>query len=207
MIRNISNGHTYVGSSSDIQHRWNCHRSDFRLGKHHSRYMQKAWNKYGERNFEFIVLSVCELDSLYAEEQKYIDKMNPVYNVTKKAQGGQVGIKRSSSFRENLSRILLGNKRSLGHRHSDETKAKVSTSLIGNTRSLGHKQSDDTKRKHAQSSKGNTRAAKLAVEQVFQIRMMYDTGKYTQRQLAKVYQVSQPTIQAIVSKRNWREVG
>jgi len=45
-IKNIINNHRYVGSSSDIYHRFDHHKSDLRHGKHHSQYLQKAWDKY-----------------------------------------------------------------------------------------------------------------------------------------------------------------
>jgi group I intron endonuclease len=203
MIRNACNSHCYVGSSSDIQHRWNCHRSDFRLGKHHSRYMQKAWNKYGESVFEFIVLATCALADMYEQEQKYIDNLKPVYNVIKKAQGGQVGIKRSESFKQQLSKRMKGNKIMIGKHLSDEAKEKVSKSLIGNKRGAGHKHTPEHRQKIGKKSKGNIRAAKLNIMQVRQIRELYATGEYTQRGLATQFGVNQITVQAITSGRNW----
>jgi group I intron endonuclease len=101
--------------------------------------MQRAWNKYGENAFEFVLLIGCSLDSLYEQEQKYIDQLKPVYNVTGKALGGQVGIKRSDSFKQHLSERTKGNKWNIGRKHSDEMREKVSRSLIGNKRNLGRK--------------------------------------------------------------------
>lgn len=49
---------------------------------------------------------------------------------------------------------MLGNKNSLGFKHSDETRRKKSLSLIGNTRSLGYKHSLETRKKMSRSRTG-----------------------------------------------------
>jgi hypothetical protein len=61
-----------------------------RKGKHHSSYLQKAWNKYGEHHFEFNVLETCEYvkDTILFLEQKYLD-LNPEYNICKNARNTQ----------------------------------------------------------------------------------------------------------------------
>lgn len=51
-IINIKNGHKYIGSSTNMYQRLMCHRSWLRRGSHHSIYLQRAWNKYGESIFE-----------------------------------------------------------------------------------------------------------------------------------------------------------
>ena len=35
--------------------------------------MQKAWNKYGKDNFEFVILETCEADDRFDVEQKWYD--------------------------------------------------------------------------------------------------------------------------------------
>ena len=52
----------YIGQSLNIQSRWRGHRYDLRYNKHPNDYLQKAWNKYGEINFEFTVLQYCSKD-------------------------------------------------------------------------------------------------------------------------------------------------
>ena len=51
-------GKYYIGSAVWIRKRWRNHREDLRKGKHHNLYLQRAWNKYGEDNFDFIVFSL-----------------------------------------------------------------------------------------------------------------------------------------------------
>mgnify|MGYP000886959842 CR=1 FL=1 len=59
-IVNKLNGHKYIGSSINIWTRWGRHLSDLRKNKHDNNYLQNAWNKYGEDNFEFGVLLFCD---------------------------------------------------------------------------------------------------------------------------------------------------
>lgn len=69
IIENVVNGRAYVGSAVDIQSRWKDHRIDLRLGRHHSKFLQRAWNKYGPQAFEFRVLLYCDKFSLIRWEQ------------------------------------------------------------------------------------------------------------------------------------------
>ena len=45
---------------------------------------------------------------------------------------------------------------------------------------------------------------KLTEKQVLKIRKMYRTGKYTQKQLAKIFNVNQTNISWIVTNRTWK---
>lgn len=51
----------------NAQIRWKDHLRLLRLNKHHSQYLQNAWNKYGENAFEYI-------------ELRYIVENQPEYN-------------------------------------------------------------------------------------------------------------------------------
>lgn len=57
-ILNKINGKGYVGSAIDADSRWYFHRDELKKGTHHSDHLQKAVNKYGVENFEFIVIEV-----------------------------------------------------------------------------------------------------------------------------------------------------
>lgn len=76
-------GNRYVGSSKNIRSRWNEHKSLLRRNIHPSPRFQNTWNKYGENEFEFIVLQECEpiKEVLINREQYYINLLTPVYNV------------------------------------------------------------------------------------------------------------------------------
>lgn len=73
-IRNVITGAVYIGSvlKRDPNDRWVSHRKDLRGNRHHSQYLQRAWNKYGEHNFVFEILEKVDGDVIPIE-QKYLD--------------------------------------------------------------------------------------------------------------------------------------
>lgn len=81
----------YIGSTNNMSWRWYRHERDLETGKHHSRHLQRAWNKHGKEAFEFIVLEESETD-LVPLEQTYLDKFETYkpskgYNISAKASG------------------------------------------------------------------------------------------------------------------------
>ena len=81
-ITNIINSKIYVGSSAvSIENRWKSHLSDLRCNKHHSGRLQNAWNKYGKDSFVFEILEECPKEDVLKVEQRYIDELNPFYNI------------------------------------------------------------------------------------------------------------------------------
>jgi group I intron endonuclease len=86
-IINKINGKYYIGSSKNINRRWNEHRSELNRNVHKNSYLQNAWNKYGEKNFEFVIFNKPEKLKLLEIEQKYLDEIknnrkNLCYNLT-----------------------------------------------------------------------------------------------------------------------------
>ena len=106
-IENTQNSHVYVGSAVNIKERWWTHRSLLRKGKHHSKYLQSAWNKYGEENFEFSVLEYCDRDDLIVREQFYMDTYNPPYNMSPTA-GNQNGVRHSEESKKKSGAANIG---------------------------------------------------------------------------------------------------
>lgn len=82
-IINKLNDECYIGSSIDVKKRWNRHKRDLFKGKHHSIILQRAWDKYGENNFEFIILE--ETEKLIDRENYYLLLLEPVYNICRSA--------------------------------------------------------------------------------------------------------------------------
>ena len=75
-IVNKLNNKQYIGSTSEsFRKRWNLHKYHLRNNKHKNSHLQYSWNKYGEENFEFIILEKCDDKNKVLEiEQLYIDK-------------------------------------------------------------------------------------------------------------------------------------
>lgn len=73
-IRCDKNGRIYIGSAVNMLARWSHHRRSLQRGVHKNQHLQQAWNKYGEGNFEFIVLEYVKPAYLLRAEQAWIDK-------------------------------------------------------------------------------------------------------------------------------------
>ena len=90
-ITNKINNKFYIGSSKDWESRkWN-HKSELRRNIHSNPYLQRAWNKYGEENFDFSAIEFnVPANKLKEREQWWIDTTNCLnpsigYNIAKQA--------------------------------------------------------------------------------------------------------------------------
>lgn len=86
-ILNKTTKKSYIGSSKQIEKRWEQHLQALEKGEHHSILLQRAWNKYGKECFNFTVKEECREEELLEKEQKYLD-LKPGYNVGSQATGG-----------------------------------------------------------------------------------------------------------------------
>lgn len=142
-IKNIYDNKIYIGSAKNFRTRKNSHLHCLRKNKHHSQYLQNAYNKYGEESFEFIILEVlCLFDKKVALEkenswiQHYESAINgyniqkiacsngkylqPVREDTKRKISESLKIvTRTPEYREKCR------KRELGKKLSQETKEKI----------------------------------------------------------------------------------
>lgn len=153
-------GKQYVGSARDIQARWGVHRHELAHRKHHSRYLQRAWTKYGAESFTFRVLEECPADLCLEREQYWIDTLKPVFNMHPLAHS-PTGVKRSIETRAKLSAIALKRKPPmLGKHHSEATRTKMRGRAISDeTRQKlrGRIVSDETRMKLSVAKKGKPR--------------------------------------------------
>lgn len=86
-IRNIINNKCYYGSAKNINRRWTRHKSQLKYNRHENIILQRAWNKYGNKNFLLEIVELCNEKDLLITEQKYLN-YNPEYNIGKQASGG-----------------------------------------------------------------------------------------------------------------------
>src|SRR5690606_19704596 len=63
-IVNLKNGKIYIGSAKCFKVRANQHLKSLRENKHHNKFLQRSFNKWGEQSFLFEVLEVVEGDRL-----------------------------------------------------------------------------------------------------------------------------------------------
>lgn len=141
------NGKCYVGSSSkSINARWNEHLGQLKKGTHDNSRLQNAFNKHGGESLIFSILETVETpEEVIILEQKYINELEPEYNICLVA-GSSLGVKCSDEARIKISIAKLGFK------HSKETIEKMSIAQKGRTHSEETKQ--NMKKSHQGVKKG-----------------------------------------------------
>jgi len=72
----ILNNKVYVGSSTDIRHRWCQHRHSLNKMLFSNIHLQNDYILYGKDNFIFSVLELCNNDSLLIYESKWMTLLN-----------------------------------------------------------------------------------------------------------------------------------
>ena len=125
-IRNLTNNKFYIGSAVNLNKRKNQHFHYLRNNKHHNKPLQNSYNKYGESSFIFEIMCFCYKEDLIKNEQFYIDKYKPHYNICKIA-GSSLG--RKPTKETILKMKITHSKRNC--KHSEETKLKMSISAKG----------------------------------------------------------------------------
>jgi len=106
---------------------------------HHNSNLQKAYNKDGKENFEFITLLYCEPDELIRYEQFFVDKYRRsglLYNIYLDDVSRGLGTKRPYKVRQRMSIAKNGKYNGVknpfyGMKHTDETKARISEATRG----------------------------------------------------------------------------
>jgi len=94
-IWNVERQERYIGSSVNMQDRKYDHVRVLRQGKHHSVFLQRAWDKYGEEAFVFRILEkVPDRTLLVQREQYWIELKHPRYNMNPAATN-RLGTKQS----------------------------------------------------------------------------------------------------------------
>ena len=131
-IKHIESGKQYIGSSIDIKRRWIGHRVDLRRGGHHSRSLQRSWNKYGESGFCFEVLELCEEEKLIQLEQKYFDSLRPFSAEHLGFNENKIADKPPVQYGHNRQPWQTGKKRPP---RTEEHKRKLSEALRGSKKS------------------------------------------------------------------------
>lgn len=134
-ILNRSTGDCYIGSSKQIEFRWEQHCSLLRRGKHTNERLQRSWDKYGSAAFVFEVVLEVGLDRLLAAEQEQLNSERPAYNLNPVAGHAvlPLGYRHSDEAKAKMRQAKLGSKA------SDKTRAKMSHAHVGHVNSPEHR--------------------------------------------------------------------
>jgi len=118
------------------------HLSDLRKNKHHSRKLQRHYNKYGEDDLVFNILELCMPAFLIVREQDYLNKLKPYFNICKIA-GSSLGVKKGGCWNKGKKGIF-----------SEEVIARMSEAAKGRPGwNKGKKFSEETRKKMSESAK------------------------------------------------------
>jgi group I intron endonuclease len=145
VIVHLKSGKVYIGQAQHVQRRWYEHKRTLNNGKHHNRYLQRAWDKYGEKAFRFRILEHCSVDTLNEREQHYLNiyiSKGNCYNISVDAVSGMRGRKSSDETREKIRLARLGTTL------SEATKQKLRVANKGKIIS------EEARRKSSQTQKG-----------------------------------------------------
>lgn len=180
-IRNTTNDKFYVGSTVNTKTRFTTHRSRLRRGKHHSAYLQAAWNKHGEANFAFEVLEELEDAALLqdAEDRWLVEHVGKkhCYNTGTRSGAPWRGVPKEQhpSYGRKLtpaeSAAISNSVRDLylnpayqprkGRKHDAEARAKISTRVqeaVAAGRGGKFIPTTETRRLMSEALKGNQNA-------------------------------------------------
>lgn len=121
-IMNTVDSHLYVGSAVDFAARKRVHLHGLRHNKHHSPYLQRAYNKHGEAAFVFTLIEELPRDKelLSTRETYWIQTLKPQYN------GNTVTATRLGMTNSELTRQKLRE-----YAHRPEVIAKKKADLTG----------------------------------------------------------------------------
>ncbi len=141
-IRNIVNGHFYVGSSVSVRVRFQYHRRHLRNGTHHCGHLQNAWNKHGEDCFKFeIVEKVPLTENLLDAEARWLNEHHGkphCYNIALCPIAPFKGMKHGAAAKAKLSDVHKGKQHRLGHTNNSEHRQRISVAMKGKRKSPEH---------------------------------------------------------------------
>jgi group I intron endonuclease len=233
-IKNLVNGKIYVGSAVNIKERWATHKKLLRHQKHHSRYLQRAWNKYGEDSFSFEILEECPVEKLIQSEQVWMDLFRSYvelfgYNISPTA-GNSFGTKHSEKtkekkrgennpqakltwfqVREIREKYLTGKYTQLNLAKEYKICQVSITSILYNKQWKDETLTEEYFQKIRQLKRtrkcgvGFRANFKLTWDRVREIRKKYLSGDYTYSQLSSEYGVNNSNIERIINNKNWKE--
>lgn len=211
-ILNTITKERYVGSASRIGKsnslsgfyvRFEKHKSLLKSNKHYNIHLQRAYNKYGENNFNFNVLSICPPEYCIKLEQWFLDNLKPEYNIRKIADSNK-GIKFTAEHKEKLSKSI---KNSLKNKVDNSYRKRIGETLkiTKLNKKNPYKRTEQGLIDNKEKRRNHPHIAKLDSEKVKDIKIMLK-NKETMKTCANKYNVHIGTIQAIKSGLTWFDI-
>lgn len=148
-IINTINNYRYVGSTTrGFNRRWATHLCCLRKNKHENTHLQRAYNKYGEGSFVFLIIETVNTpENCIDIEQKWIDSLKPEYNMCPNARNC---LGRNVS-KETRKKISLSN---TGRKHTKDFIEKARIAMMGNDLASGAKRTEEFKQNLREKNAG-----------------------------------------------------
>ena len=156
----------YIGSSINIFDRWVRHLQDLHNNVHHSKKLQRHYNKYGKIDLNFSILLGCDKDDLIPTEQYFLDCYIPYFNSSLIAHSCK-GYKHTEEARKNMSE---GQKRR--GKHPPEHNLKMSLAMKGKYIGYKHNETSLQHMRDAQLGKKRTEEHKVKMREAQRIRRL-----------------------------------
>jgi group I intron endonuclease len=165
---------------------------ELRKNKHSNEHLAKSFNKYGEDNFEFLILEECKKEELNEKEEKWIDSFP-----------------RKSLYNINFYITNLRGERNpfFGKKHKSESKKKMSSwkkknFIAENNPNFGKKWTEEQKKRNAL----NHPATKLSEQDVLKIKKFILEGILNDKEIATKFNVNRTVVTRISNGTRWANV-
>lgn len=235
-IKNKMNNKMYIGQSVNINKRKSYHLWLLRNNSHFNPKLQNTFNKYGEENFEFVILEKCNKEELDDKEIEYISRYNTTNNGYNICEGGEGSLGRtlSEETKQKISNANTGRKQDevAKKRKSEaikelwktaEYRKKMKQRPKPKPWNKGRRLTEEEKKHLSEKLKGR----RITEEHKKKLHELYKgekslTAKLTEQQVIEIrlrflkgerqcdikkdYQVSAQTIYDIVRNRRWRHI-
>lgn len=187
-IVNLKTNKVYIGSSCDIYTRWKQHLQDLQNGTHCNAHLQHSFTLYGENNFTFSIVELCESSKLIEREQYYLDLVqsyNPQigYNIRKIAYGHSLSP--YQKYKLSIRYKGRGNP-NFGRPVSEATKAKLRLAHLGN-RALSSEESKNRFR----STWYSHNMSSVIINNMKNAIILYDNSDCTVVEVANLFNIPQ----------------
>ena len=205
-ILNKVNSRSYIGSSVYFPQRKATHLSKLRKNIHPNNHLQNSFNKYGEDNFEFVILETCLKENLIEREQYYIDNNFPEYNkrlIAESNLGRTYKMKDEHKYKIGKSKRILKDEDILIIKHlikCGKLLKDLSKIYKINPTALSRAVNGRTYKELTVNSKPLINNNKLNLEQIKEI-YIRSNNKENQYLLAKEFNVTQSAISRIKNKK------
>lgn len=228
-IKNKINNHIYIGKTKmNFGDRRDSHYSLLRNNKHWNPYLQNAWNKYGENNFDFVIIHILkENEDVNELERNYIQhyrELNLSYNIADGGEGGgnlgkhlseETKRKIGEKNRINMTGFVMPEetKQKISKEHkeawqklSDEEKIEKIKNFSGSNKGKKMDKNSEQYKKLVERERTKSNAAKYSIETVREIRRLHEKEGKGYTEISEILNMKRYTVYLIATYRRWKYV-